>query len=323
MSDDSGRPPQPRAVVDYDSGFEYGKFWDNRDYERWVENRLLARLLPHLPHGAWFADFGGGFGRNAPHYPRGATRTLLIDYSVHNLEQAAEHLAEPLAQGRVYLLRSDLVQLPLVDRAVASAMVVRVLHHLTDARSAISEMARVVGQAWLLDVPIKHHLLARLRSPGRAARAELRSPEPRVAGSTEYPFSTFQLAWVRAQLRAADFETQVLASGNNFRRWDQVVPRSIIPWLRPVVYPSELALQRLGRGWWGPSQFLLARRRGSAAAPAHPVHPGGAGPGGVASIVCCPRCRGELEWAEAAASCKPCAVSFPRRGPFWDFVEPV
>lgn len=56
----------PKGIVDYDGdSYDYSTFWRNRDYERWVEARVLARLLPRLGRPSWFADFAGGFGRKA------------------------------------------------------------------------------------------------------------------------------------------------------------------------------------------------------------------------------------------------------------------
>jgi hypothetical protein len=93
--------------------------------------------------------------------------------------------------------------------------------------------------------------------------------------------------------------------------------------VRPIAYGSELALQRLGRGWWGPSQLMLARRYD----PATPYAPGradGAGLAprwaGLAARMACPSCLRSLVWRSSAAVCPACELSFPRRGEFWDFV---
>ncbi len=319
MAEDRSQPSP--AVVDYDSGFDYPGFWDNRGYERWVEDRVLRRLLRRLPRAQWFADFGGGFGRNAAHYRQVAPRVLLVDYSVTNLSQAAERLRDQIARGQVFLVRSDLAHLPLVAGAVETAMVVRVLHHLTEPEAALAEMARSVGRAWLLDVPIKHHLLARLRAARSRGQGQLlRSPAPLVTGSTAYPFYTFQLGWIRRRLAAAGFSSEVSASVNNFRRWDQLLPARAVPLLRPLVYPSELALQRLGRGWWGPSQFLLARRSTPLRPQLHDLASAASAPlRELSRRLCCPSCRGGLVWRPDRAACPGCQVEYPRQDAFWDF----
>lgn len=312
--------PVNSRIVDYDSGFDYCAFWGNRDYEQWVEARILRRLLPRLGHADWFADFGGGYGRNAIHYRSVAKNVVLVDYSVTQLTRAAQRLGTEIAAGRVHLIRADLGRMPLIDSAVDSAMVIRVLHHMTDVDRCLTEMSRTVARRWLVDVPIKHHVLARLRSLRSGQSGQLRGPTPIITGSTEYPFYTFQLGAVRQSLRRSGFRTHTAASVNNFRRWDQVLPASLVSGLRPAVYSMELATQRLGRGWWGPSQFLLATRSRprevslrslAAETPAHLS--------GLAERTCCPSCHGNLSWSDAAAHCTKCGRSYPRRAGFWDF----
>ncbi|MGH8235386.1 MAG: class I SAM-dependent methyltransferase [Rhodanobacteraceae bacterium] len=314
------QPPDSSRIVDYDSGFDYLAFWGNRDYERWVEARTLRRLLPRLGRLGWLADFGGGFGRNAGHYARVADHAVLVDYSVTQLTRAAERLAPEIGAGRLHLIRADLASLPLIDSAVEGAMVVRVLHHMTNVEACLAEIARTVGRRWLVDVPIKHHALASLRGARQGTSRQLRDSSPVVTGSTEFPFYTFQLAAIRACLRRAGFRSQSAASVNNFRRWDQSLPPSLVHGLSPAVYGLELVAQRLGRGWWGPSQFLLATRshpRDQQLAPARPGTPPALE--GLARRTRCPFCRSELDWSGTEAGCSTCGKSYPRRAGFWDF----
>jgi ubiquinone/menaquinone biosynthesis C-methylase UbiE len=317
--------PSPSAkdssrIVDYDSGFDYCEFWGNRDYESWVEARALQRLLPRLGHVDWFADFGGGFGRNAVHYQGVSEHAILVDYSVTQLIRAAERLGPEIQAGRLHLIRADLGRLPLVDAAVDAAMVIRVLHHMTDVQRCLTEMCRTVGKRWLVDVPIKHHALAWIRSTRTGNVRQLLTPEPIVTGSTEYPFYTFQLAAIRRCLRSAGFRSHAAASVNNFRRWDRMLPQTVVSVLRPAVYTLDLAAQRLGRGWWGPSQFLLASRaqtRSASLAALDPSLP--AQLAGLARRTRCPGCRGDLTWVAAEASCTMCGRRYPLRDGFWDF----
>ncbi|MGA8427063.1 MAG: methyltransferase domain-containing protein [Candidatus Dormiibacterota bacterium] len=317
--------PDPPAdassrIVDYDSGFDYCDFWGNRDYESWVEERALRRLLPRLGHVGWFADFGGGYGRNAVHYQSVAEHAILVDYSVTQLTRAAERLGPEIQAGRLHLIRADLGQLPLADSAVDAAMVVRVLHHMTDVQRCLTEMCRTVRTRWLVDVPIKHHALAWLRSARTGNISPLLTAEPIVTGSTEYPFYTFQLAAIRQFLRSAGFRSHAAASVNNFRRWDRVLPQNVVSGLRPAVYTLDLAAQRLGRGWWGPSQFLLASRIRTQPTQIPPLDPGL--PVHLAELARrtrCPGCHADLAWSVAEASCRSCGRRYPLRDGFWDF----
>jgi SAM-dependent methyltransferase len=309
-----------QRIVDYDSGFDYCAFWGNRDYEQWVEARTLRRLLPRLRKVDWFADFGGGYGRNAIHYQGVAEHVILLDYSVTQLTRAAERLAPEIQAGRVHLIRADLGRLPLIDSAVDAAIVVRVLHHLGDVDRCLTEMARAVAGRWLVDVPIKHHILGRVRGIAQGRFREIADPQPVVSGSTEYPFWTFQLRAIRSCLLRAGFRTQIVASVNNLRRWDQVLPHGAVAPLRPVAYVIELAAQRMGRGWWGPSQFLLAARNSPQGRDLREAPNGFSDSlAGLARRLQCPSCRSSLRWSAREAVCSCCQRSYPRREAFWDF----
>ncbi len=312
----------PRRVVDYDGyGYDYRRFWQGRDYEQWAEARVLRRLMLQFGRPRWFADFGGGFGRNSRHYRGIADHSIVVDYSVTNLTRASDVLKEDIDAGRIHLIRSDLNKLPLIDSAVDGAMVVRVLHHLTDVDATIVEMGRTVGRRWLVDVPIKHHALGRLRSAAHGRYREMRTQEPLITGSSDYPFRTFSLAHIRRGLDTAGWATQLVASVNNFRRWDQVLPNSAVRVLRPVVYSMEVVAQSAGRGWWGPSQFVMARRRRLKPAQLRPVADDvNRVVAALAQRLWCPVCHGDLTWTAEAASCAACTRDYPRRALYWDFV---
>ena len=308
-------------IVDYDAaGYDYRKYWDGRDYERWAEDRALRRLVPRLGRTEWFIDFGGGFGRNAEHYRRQAARYVIADYSATNLANAATLLADDVAAGRAFLVRCDLNALPFVDRAFGAAMVVRVLHHLPEIDHALMEMGRVVARRWLVDVPIKHHALGMLRGATRGEWGAVRGPQPLLTGSTTEPFWNFQLSAVRDVLAQAGWGTRVMASVNNLRRWDRRLPASLARALSPAAEFVEATAQRGGRGWWGPSQFLIAWREGQTtqATLADVVTVGEDAPA-VASRVCCPSCRGGLSWTAEEATCACCDRTYRKEGAYWDF----
>ena len=291
------------AVMDYDEGdYDYRNFWRGRDFEHRTETVALSRLLSGqlsrgLPDGRadWFVDLGGGFGRHLPTYRRFARRVVLVDRSLTNLRNAA---ADPAAAG-VDLVRADVYRLPLRDRAFDAGACVRLLHHLTDLDAALAEMGRVVDRNWLLDVPIHHHLQSRLRSfPARAART------PRLLGSWEDPYWNFHLAAVRDRLSLLGWATRTAASLHNLRG---------LPIPGPVARPLESVLQRAGRSWWGPSQFVLAERPGARGRP-QPAD-------GVEALLVCPACRGELRFDGPSAGCAACALEYRRDGGIWDFVR--
>lgn len=320
-----GQAGIPHLVADYDSpGYDYRLFWRDRDYEWWAEGRVLRWLLNRVGQVEWLVDFGGGFGRNAVHYLQHAEHAVLIDYSVRNLEAAAFTYTAEIASGRLFLVRADLACLPFVEGAFDMGLLVRVLHHLPQVDGALVEMGRVMREQWLLDVPIKHHLLARVRGLFQGETGQLSSWAPKDLGTADQPFLNFHLAAIRQNLADHGWESELAASMNNFRRWDQALPARLTVALRPLVYGLELIAQRVGRGWWGPSQFVWARRREPVPAVSPDVVSPEALEGTTWSLLAmkmlCPTCHGKLQWSREAASCPPCSRTYPRLGAIWNFV---
>jgi len=313
------------TIMDYDDdGYDYRAFWKNRDYEQWAESRILRYLFNRLEHTKWLVDLGGGFGRNTLHYQRCVDHAVIVDYSRGNLEHAASMLSTELESGRIFLVRADLYRLPFVDHAFDVGLLVRVLHHLTAVNTALMEMGRVVGKQWILDIPIKHHFLARLRGLIQGDVRQFSTWEPRSLGTDELPFSSYHLGAIRQILTRQGWETRLVASVNNFRRWDQILPSPAIPCLRPLVYSLEAFLQSAGRGWWGPSQFMWVTR-------CEPKSPGTNAIvqsfdleketwAALATKMCCPGCLGLLHWSHDRAICQQCSHTYLRTGAIWDFV---
>lgn len=311
------------SIADYDSNeYDYRTFWTGREYEQWAESAVLTPLLRRLPQATWFADFGGGYGRNIDHYRDLTRHGVLVDYSVNNLQTASDVHAAAISTNKLYLVRADLAALPFRDSAFDASMTIRVLHHLRDADGALHETLRTVGTAAVIDVPIKNHVLARARALAKRDSAALRGSKPRIVGSSEHPFSEFSLKAVRDAIGAEGFDTELVASVNNLRRWDQRLSKGAVKTLTPLAHGAERTFQRLGRGWWGPNQFLLATRRTAAPFTAAPVPEGlDAGLSEFAARACCPVCHGDLQWTPDTATCPTCARAFHRHGSFWDFAR--
>lgn len=305
-------------IADYDDNYDYRTHWNNRAYEQWAEDYALERCLDRVKQTPWLIDFGGGFGRNVKHYRQRSEHAVLVDYSLVNLENAAAQHAEEIESGYLSLIRADLYRLPFIDRAFETGIIIRVLHHLAEVDNAIKEMGRVIGKQWLLDIPIKHHMLARLRALTRGTWHQLSTNEPEVVGSGEVPFVSFQLSEIRRLLAENEWDTNIVASVNNFRRWDQRLPKGAVTILKPAVYGLELGLQQTGKGWWGPSQFAWAMRREASPAQDSAVVPPDGPP--LAKKLVCSACHQPLSWSSSEAHCTSCPQVFAKKGVIWDFV---
>jgi len=311
-------------IADYDAdNYDYRTHWKNRAYEQWAESYALQRLFNSVGQVKWLIDLGGGFGRNAIHYVQKTDHAVIVDYSSGNLERAAAMYAREAESGRLFLIRADLYHLPFIDGAFDMGLTIRVLHHLIKMEDALQEMGRVIGQKWLLDVPIKHHVFALIRALCRGEVDELSGGEHKMLGSDDTPFASFHLAQVRYILSQHGWDNHIVASVNNFRRWDQSLPGWITASFRSIIYGLEMVLQRMGKGWWGPSQFVYATRNNPLVSQTHAEGQDAQAdtPWKVlATKMICPLCRMPLHWSPNEACCDNCAIFYPRRGLVWDFV---
>lgn len=311
-------------VINYDAGgFDYRQFWNGRDYEHWAEARVINRLLRQVPPSEWFVDLGGGFGRNVPHYLQRAAHVVLVDYSWTNLANAeAALLADGKNAGRVFLIRGNIYHLPFRAGAFEVGATIRVLHHLAATDAALAEMSRVISQRWLLDVPIKNHLLARLRASLKGQGKALNTLAANDIGTADEPFYNYHLDAIRQELTTLGWNPKLIASVANFRRWERAVPGPLRAAARPLVYGAERLTQPAGRGWWGPAQFLWQNRTTPAqvATMTAPSAPPPAPWDQLAPRLQCPACQGELAWTPDTATCQQCQKAFGRKGAIWDFV---
>lgn len=312
-------------IADYDAdNYDYRTHWKKRAYEQWAETFVLQRLLVRIEQAQWLIDFGGGFGRNTIHYSQRTRHAVLVDYSLGNLKRAATTYAAEIERGHLFLIRADLYRLPFIDRAFDVGLTVRVLHHLTEVGDALREMGRIVGQQWLLDVPIKHHMFARLGALVHGELRELSTWEPKMLGTDDTPFANFHLAQIRQLLSEYEWDSSIVASVNNFRRWDQRLPTWAVALLKPEIYGLEMVTQRVGKGWWGPSQFIWATRCEPRVAQELPVAPPPALDGKpwalLATKMSCPICHLPLQWSCSEAHCERCSRVYPQTGLIWDFV---
>jgi len=315
------------AISDYDAdGYDYQRFWDDRAYEDWAESQVIRRCLRTAGGAPWLVDLGGGFGRHLQHYSPYARRLVLVDYSWTNLRAAEARVArDPDLAQRVHLVRANLYQLPFHNDAFDVGVTIRVLHHLANLDSGLREMSRVVRRRWLLDVPNKHHLVARLRALIRGDWSFMVNRDPHELGTPDEPYRNYHVGAVRETLRGLGWQPTVAASVANLRSWERACPHAVRGVARPVVHSAELVGQSLGRAWWGPSQWLWMTRA-TANRPAGVTRNGedatmqGAGDANFTALMACPLCGGTLQWGADSALCDACSATYRRCGHIWDFV---
>ena len=148
-------------VCSYEGSDYQEVFWDSgeRRYEDAVEEVALKRLMPK--HGKLLLELGAGAGRNTPRYA-GWERIVLLDYSRTQLLQARQRLGD---SSQYVYVTADIYKLPFVSGLFDGATMIRTLHHLSDANSALANVRRVLGEdaVFILEFANKRNLKAIMR----------------------------------------------------------------------------------------------------------------------------------------------------------------
>lgn len=301
MTSDAPDHNLPR-FCDYEGSDYRTAFWEGqgREYEDLAERFALRRLLP--PPEQRIIDIGGGFGRLVDLY-NGYKEIVLMDASRSQLQDAQRRLG----QGRVIYVAANLYEMPFALGAFDTAVMVRVLHHLTnvpDAMRAVREILRP-GGTFVLEYANKRNLKAILRYLLRRQTASPFSPEPWEFAPLHFDFHP---TYVEESLRAAGFCIEQQLAVSHFR----------IGWLKRLVPARALAAadrclqQPLAGLKCTPSMFVRSRTAGERAAPA------------AAALFRCPRCMSHQLLPESdMLICITCGSRWSTAGGIYDFKEPL
>nr|MBC7244219.1 methyltransferase domain-containing protein [Chloroflexota bacterium] len=289
--------PQPR-FCDYEGSDYRTAFWEGhgREYEDLAERIALQQLLP--PAGERIIDIGGGFGRLVDLY-HGYKEIVLMDYSKTQLEDAQQRLGE----GPIIYVAANLYEMPFVARAFDTAVMVRVLHHLSDVPSALRAIHRILrpGASFILEYANKRHLKAIMRYLLRLQRHNPFSYEPWEFAELHFDFHP---TYIERNLAEAGFciERELCVSHFRIPFVKRLVPAHILAkvdgWLQQPTARLKLT----------PSIFLHAR---TLAQENQPVP---------FSIFCCPRCGNSALTQEGTALyCAVCGSRWSTAGGIYDF----
>ncbi len=126
--------------------------WDAVRDELFGETFHLAGLLAVLDPAAVVADLGCGTGRTAAAVAPFVSRVIAVDASREMLEAAGTRLT---SHRNVEMREGTLEAVPIADAAVDLALLVLVLHHVSDPSRILREARRVVrpgGTVLVLDM---------------------------------------------------------------------------------------------------------------------------------------------------------------------------
>jgi ubiquinone/menaquinone biosynthesis C-methylase UbiE len=287
MSDISSSTP----ICDYEGSTYRTDFWEGREreYEDLAERVALRRLLPST--GRRIIDIGAGFGRLADLYSA-YDHVILLDYSLSQLEYARQRLG---IEKYTYVA-ADIYHLPLRDNAVDTVVMVRVMHHLANVSSALSQLQRILlpGGTMILEYANKRHLKNILR------RALGYKPNP--FDKNPYEFAPlhydFHPRWIKQQLESAGFtprrqlSVSLLRSGFLKRRFKAATLARIDSWQQQIIAPLSIA----------PSMFvqMCTHKVGPASLPT------------LDGLFCCPDCgSNSLNRLVEGLHCMQCGRDWP------------
>lgn len=253
----SERTSHKKADYYDDPKFDYGAYWQGRDYEQAAEKMAIRRLLEgkHFRHAV---DIGGGYGRLSIFLERYADRITLAEPSRQQLELAREHL-EGHAKIEHRLMQAD--ELEFADGSIDLAVMIRVLHHVPDPSAEFAELARVLSREGYAVLEVANYLHARNRLKYFVHRqkmpvspVDIRTTDEK--NSDEVPFVNHNPKTVIRQLAHAGLKVERILSVSNLRstRLKKIMPKSVMLAIEGILQPT------LAHGYFGPSVFFLIRK---------------------------------------------------------------
>jgi hypothetical protein len=246
-------------------------------------------------------DVGSG---HSPHY---RANVLVERYAA-----STGHRAGPAARrdANQFLLWADAARLPFRDDVVSYSIVSHVLEHVEDPATVCGELTRVgrrgyieCPNAWIEAVlPYPSHAWyvrlddGVLRFVAKDDRRFARLPDDKWSNRRirslfrQRSLWTVQLEWrdgIRCEVTGAPMQSAL--SGDDGRARSEF---------------AERAIGTIGRvlGTFASSIPLTERE--------------------LAAALCCPRCRGDVNWAATYVECGTCRVRFLREGRTIDFLTP-
>lgn len=243
--------------------YNYQKYWQGRDYDFWSEREALVSLLNVIKNGKKdiLLDAGAGFGRNASLYAGIFKKAILLDPSVKEIGEARVLLKE---YSNLEYQIGTIEELPFPKDCFDCILCVRVLHHLENPESAISEFERILrpGGFLILEVAnkinFKAKILALLKGNfvefGSNKPLDKRSPQSKMLSTIT--FVNHNPEFIKEFLSENGFKIQEVLSVSNFRS-----PFSHIKALSAVfLFLDKILYRPLARVWFGPSIIFLAKK---------------------------------------------------------------
>lgn len=233
-----------------DLAFSYPAFWVDRGYEHEAEVAAIHRLLGAKMFNV-AVDVGGGFGRLAICLSQHARKVIVVEPS--EVQRNLIKDFAPHAQANA----GDAAHTGLPSGSCDLAVMVRVAHHLPDLLPAVEEIRRILnpGGLFIFEFANSNHAKSQLRHFMRFRSVPL-VPIHVNAQNIDIPFVNHHPSTVIKMLQQDGFVIEKILSVSNLR---SPILKRLLP--SPLLLGMERSLQgALGRIFFGPSIFILARR---------------------------------------------------------------
>jgi ubiquinone/menaquinone biosynthesis C-methylase UbiE len=248
----------------YDT-YDYLSYWLGRDYEHKSEVFAIREFLTKIKRFKTVLEIGAGFGRLVPAYSFRAKRVIITDPSSKLLKIARESYRDKKKYKFIHSSLENLSQ-RLKPRSADLAVLVRVLHHLSDLDLTLSSIKRLLSERGylILEFPNKRNLKRSLMEMVRGnftypldiLPTDLRSPKS--LRKKTLPFLNYHPDKIKDLLEEYDFDVIEIRSVSNMRSG----PLKKILSSDTLLSIEKIFQKPLSFFFFGPSIFVLARKRG-------------------------------------------------------------
>jgi ubiquinone/menaquinone biosynthesis C-methylase UbiE len=222
----------------------YDKFWSSHSRQKLnqLEHAIIKELIPQKGHR--IIDLGCGYGRLSDCYIDRFDMAVLFDGSLSLLKTAQEKTG-----GKATYIWGDINHLPFCESAFDTALMVRVVHHLSDANACMEQVYKILSANGdlILSYSNKRNILRVIRY---FMGLESYSPFTLEPNTLEPNFIHYHPAYVAEHLSSAGFKV------SNYRGAGMIDKLAIIPGPFWRMIPSGICLApALGKGFLAPWIF--------------------------------------------------------------------
>lgn len=248
----------------YDT-YDYPGYWIGRDYEHLSEIVAIGKLLAKVKKIKTILEIGSGFGRLVSSYAFRAKNIILSDPSARLLKIARITYKD---KKNFKFIHASLENLPdkIRSNSIDLVVLVRVIHHLNDISQVFQIIHKLLSPRGylLLEFANKANLKANLKNflsgnftfPLDIFTTDLRSKKSLKKKSL--PFYNYHPHLVTEILTNQGFKIVEVRSVSNIRNTflKKIFATEIL------LYFENLLQKILAPIYFGPSIFILARKRG-------------------------------------------------------------